>query len=94
MATPEGEPGPSDTRNGGDFGEVKCTDTDTSILGSDFDNTCTCWYESRPDQTEIFGMPEEGGCDSIDYVPAWTRTEDPDYHPAHITPVATVPARP
>ncbi|KAL4931665.1 uncharacterized protein BDV17DRAFT_288726 [Aspergillus undulatus] len=84
---------PTGTIPSGDHGGVECKDTDTSILGDSYKDTCTCWYKDLPDQTDIFGLPKEGGCSDIDFMPAWSYLEDPDYRPEHIEPVATVTAR-
>ncbi|KAF3385480.1 hypothetical protein F1880_001727 [Penicillium rolfsii] len=92
MAVGSGEPDPTGVVSPGDHGKVTCKDTDTSILGDSYKNTCTCWFEKLPGQTDIFGMPESGGCGSIDYLPAWTYQEDPTYKPADIKPVATITA--
>jgi hypothetical protein len=92
MAVGSSESDPTGVGSGGDHGEVKCKDTDTSILGDTYKNTCTCWYEKLPDQTDIFGMAKSGGCGSINFMPAWSYLEDPDYRPEYIKPVATITA--
>ncbi|KAL2830891.1 hypothetical protein BDW59DRAFT_158326 [Aspergillus cavernicola] len=84
IAVGSDKPDPTGTIPSGDHGYIKCKDTDVGVK-----DTCTCCYENLPDQTEIFGLPKSGGCKDIDYRPAWTYYEDPDYRPEHI-----VPARP
>ncbi|KAF4985137.1 hypothetical protein FDECE_16788 [Fusarium decemcellulare] len=81
---------PTGTVPSGDHGGIECKDTDTSILGDSYKDTCTCWYKDLADQTDIFGLPKEGKCSDIDFRPAWSYLEDPDYRPEHIEPVATV----
>ncbi|KAL5341746.1 hypothetical protein BJX70DRAFT_395479 [Aspergillus crustosus] len=73
---------PTGTVPSGSHGAVKCEDTDDER----FEGTCTCWYEKLPDQTEIFGKPKSGKCSDIDFRPAWTYLEDPDYQPENVTP--------
>ncbi|KAJ5086515.1 hypothetical protein NUU61_007822 [Penicillium alfredii] len=94
MAVGSDNSDPTGVGSNGDHGDIKCKDTDTSILGSHYDNTCTCWFEKLPDQTEIFGMPKKGDCDSMDFRPAWSFSEDPDYRPENIQPTVTMTASP
>ncbi|KAL4935723.1 hypothetical protein BDV06DRAFT_206435 [Aspergillus oleicola] len=93
MAVGADQPDPTGTVPSGDLGGVQCEDTDTSIIGDSFKDTCTCWYADLPHQKEIFGLPKEGGCEDIDFMPAWTYAEDPDYRPESIQPAVTVIAR-
>ncbi|KAL3454210.1 hypothetical protein BJX65DRAFT_301996 [Aspergillus insuetus] len=83
MAVSSDESDPTGTISSGDRGDIICKDTDSLIGGK---STCTCWYENLPDQKEIFGLPKVGECADIDFRPAWTYYEDPDYEPEHIEP--------
>ncbi|KAJ5175427.1 uncharacterized protein N7482_001304 [Penicillium canariense] len=81
-------PDPTGVGSDGDNGKVQCKDTDPSILGDSYKKTCICWYEKIPDQTDIFGMPKSGGYGSIDFMPASSYLEDPNYTPEKIQPAA------
>jgi hypothetical protein len=51
-----------------------------------FKDICTCWFKKPPGQTEIIGKAKSGKCENINYRPAWTYLENPDYQPENIVP--------
>ncbi|KAL4796546.1 hypothetical protein BDV19DRAFT_388053 [Aspergillus venezuelensis] len=65
----------------GENGGVECKDTDDAVYDWIDQPTCTCWFRDLPEQTSVFGTPKEGTCADIDYRPAWTYFEDPEYRP-------------
>ncbi|KAL4887517.1 hypothetical protein BJY04DRAFT_212553 [Aspergillus karnatakaensis] len=65
----------------GENGGIECKDTTDKMYDDLGKATCTCWYRDLPDQQSIFGTPKEGTCADVDYRPAWTYFEDPDYRP-------------
>lgn len=59
-------------------------------MGDYYKDTCTCWYKNLASQTDIFGLPKDGGCSDIDFMPAWSYLEDPEYRPENIQPTNTI----
>jgi hypothetical protein len=80
-------------------GGIACEDYDQPVLGDESIKICECWYKDRPEQKSLFNLPVllgvgdfevPGGCGLIDFLPAWSYTEDPSYRPKEMLPQTTV----
>ncbi|KAL4954733.1 hypothetical protein BDW69DRAFT_183214 [Aspergillus filifer] len=65
----------------GENGGLECEDTTDAVYDFIDEPTCTCWFRDLADQSSVFGTPKEEACADIDYRPAWTFFEDPEYRP-------------